>query len=99
LKPNIKKINVPVNNIANLRRNEVFGAVGNHRLLITCDMGAVVTVVPVECVELHQLTGEMCELAAFNQTKSEGQWCNVKIVLDKTVFHKKTVTQLGATLG
>ena len=69
----IKKINIPVDKVVPLRWNEVFGAIGSHRLPITCDTGAEVTIVPAECVGPHQLTGESCELAAFNQTKSQGK--------------------------
>ena len=70
----VKKINIPANKVVPLKKNEVFGAIGNHRLPITCDTGADVTVVPEECVSPNQLTGETCELAAFNKTKSEGKW-------------------------
>ena len=95
----IKKINVPADRMIPLRKNEVFGTIGDHQLPITCDTGAEVTVVPAECVLPHQLTGETCQLKAFNQTKSEGQWCHVDLVIDHTVFHRKAVTQPGATLG
>ena len=47
----------------------------------------------------HQLTGETCELKAFNQTKSTGQWCKVNITIGDTTFVKKAVTQPGDTLG
>ena len=95
----IKKINVPADRMIPLRKNEDFGTIGDHQLPITCDTGAEVTVVPAECVLPHQLTGETCELKAFNQTKSEGQWCNIELVIDQTVFCRKAVTQPGATLG
>ena len=95
----VKKINIPANKVVPLRKNEVFGAIGNHRLPITCDTGAEVTVVPEECVNPNQFTGETCELAAFNKTTSEGKWCNVDITIDDVVFHRKAVTQPGELLA
>ena len=95
----VKKINIPANKVVPLKNNEVFGAIGNHRLPHTCDTGADVTVVPEECVSPNQLTGETCELATFNKTKSEGKWCNIDITIDDKVFHRKAVTQPGETLA
>ena len=77
----------------------MFGSVGPYRLPITCDTGAEVTVVPVECVEPEQLTGEECELKAFNETKTTGKWCRVSITVGDTTFEKKAVTQPGDTIG
>ena len=70
----VKRIQIPEDKIVELCRNEVFGSVGPYRLPITCDMGAEVTVVSAECVEPEQLTGEECELKAFNETKTTGKW-------------------------
>ena len=69
----VKRIKIPEDKIMPMRKNEVFGAIGGHQLPITCDTRAEVTVVPAECVLPLQLSGETCELKAFNQTKSEGQ--------------------------
>ena len=90
---------IPEDKIVSLRRNEVFGSVGPHRMPITCDTGADVTVVPDKCVEPHQRTGEFCELKAFNDSKSTGEWCMVDITVDDITFQKKAVTQLGESLG
>ena len=95
----VKRIKIPENKCVALRKNEVFGAIGGYCLPVTCDTGAEVTVVPAECVSPHQLTGQVCELKAFNETKSIGQWCNVEIVVGDTMFSRKAVTQPGATLG
>ena len=66
---------------------------------ITCDTGAEVTVVPAESVEPHQKTGELCELKAFNDSKTTGEYCNVTITVGETTFRRKAVTQPGADLG
>ena len=95
----VKKINIPADKVVQLKKNELFGAIGNHRLPITCDTGADVSVVPEECIKQDQLTDESCELAAFNKTKSEGKWCNIDITIDSKVFHRKAVTQPGEMLA
>ena len=95
----IKRIKIPENKIVSLHRNEVFGAVGPHRMPITCDTGAEVTVVPEEAVEPHQKTGELCELKAFNDSKATGEYCNITITVGDTTFERKAVTQPGANLG
>ena len=82
-----------------LGRNEIFGAVGPHRMPVTCDTGAEVTVVPEEAVEQEQLTGETCELHSFNAGKSIGKRCKVQISVDGTTFTKEAVTQPGKDLG
>ena len=82
--------------IESLRRNEVFGAVGPHRMPITCDMGAEVTIVPEEAVEQEQLTGETCELRSFNDGKSIGKSCVVQISVDGVTLTKQAVTQPGS---
>ena len=77
----------------------MFGSVGPHRMPITCDTGADVTVIPDECVEPHQRTGEYCELKAFNDSKSTGEWCKVDITVGDVTFQKTAVTQPGESLG
>ena len=95
----VKRIKIPEDKCVALRKNEVFGAIWGYRLPVTCDTGAEVIVVPAECVLPHQLMGQTCELKAFNETKSVGQWCNIDIVVGQTIFSRKAVTQPGATLG
>ena len=95
----IKRVKIPEDRIVSLRRNEIFGAVGPHRMPITCDTGANITVVPDECVEPHQRTGEVCELKSFNNCKSTGEWCQVEITAGDVTFSKKAVTQPGDSLG
>ena len=58
----IKKIQIPSYKVVPLRGNELFGSVGVHRLPITCESGANISVVPEECVSLDQFTGETNEL-------------------------------------
>ena len=94
----VKKINIPANKVVPLARNEVFGSMGKHRLPITCDTGAQVTLVPEECVEPTQFMRETCVLATVNDTKFEGKRCEVDITIDNKVFHRKAVTQPGKLL-
>ena len=95
----VKRVKVSEDKIESLRRNEVFGAVGPHRMPVTCDTGAEVTVVPAESVDPSQLTGETCILRSFNDGKSVGNVCTVDISVDNTVFMKQAVTQPGESLG
>ena len=82
-----------------LKQNELFVAVGKHRLPITCDTGADVSVVPQECVSPEQLVGKACEITSFNKTKSVGNLCNIEFYVSGKVFHRQAVTQPGELLG
>ena len=95
----VKRVKVREDQIENLRRNEVFGAVGPHRMPVTCDTGAEVTMDPEEAVEQDQLTGETCELRSFNDGKSTGKRCVMQISVDGVKFTKEAVTQPGESLG
>ena len=95
----IKKVKVQEDMIETLRTNEVFGAIGPHRMPITLDTGAEVTVVPEEAVLPHQFTGENRVLKAFNNTESSGRVCVVTISLDENLIQKEAVTQPGSSLG
>ena len=94
-----KKVRVEEGKIESLKPNEVFGAVGPHRMPVTLDTGAEVTVVPEEAVELSQFTGGTCELRSFNNTKSEGRKCIVQVSVGKQTFTREAVTQPGKSLG
>ena len=95
----VKRVKVNEDQILSLRKNEVFGSVGPHRMPVTCDTGAVITVVPAECVEPHQKTGELCVLRSFNDSKTTGECCVVEITVGDFKFEKEAVTQPGADLG
>ena len=69
----IKRIQIPSNIVIPLRDNELFGSVGVHRLPITCDSGADISVVHEECVSPEQLTGETCEIDSFNRKRTSGK--------------------------
>ena len=53
----VKRIHIPSDKVIPLKKNELFGFVGAHRMPVTCDLGADISVVPEECVEPHQFTG------------------------------------------
>ena len=95
----VKKIKIPSDKVVQLKHNELFGAVGNHRLPITCDSGADLSVVPEECVSPEQLLGETCEIGSFNNNKCVGNLCKVDIHIHGKVFHRRAVTQPGETLN
>jgi len=97
--PHIKRIKIPSDKVVQLKLNELFGAVGKHRLPITCDAGADVSVVPEECVNPEELTRQTCEITSFNKTKSVGNLCNIDIRVHGKIFHRRAVTQPGDTLG
>ena len=98
-KSKVKKVRVEEDKIEILKSNEVFGAVGPHRMPVTLDTGAEVTVVPEEAVELSQFTGGTCELRSFNDTKYVGRKCLVQVSVGKQTFTREAVTQPGKSLG
>ena len=98
-KKKVKKVQVLEDRIVSLNTNEIFGEVGPHRMPITLDTGAEVTVVSAEAVEPHQFSGETKTLRAFNNGESTGKVCTVDISLGGQVFRKQAVTQPGESLG
>ena len=94
----VKKIKIPAEKVVPLARNEVFGSMGKYRFPITCDTGAQVTLVPEECVEPSQFTGETSVLATANDTEFEGKHCEIDVTIDGKVFHRNAVTQPGKLL-
>ena len=95
----IKRVQVTEDLIQTLKENEVFGAVGPYRIPITLDTGADITVVPEEAVEQDQFTGETCELRSFNDGKSRGRKCVVKVTVGEHKLTREAVTQPGNSLG
>ena len=98
-KNKVKKVTVEESKLESLKHNEVFGSVGPHRMPVTLDTGAEITVVPEEAVDPSQFTGDTCELRSFNNTKSEGRKCVVQVSAGKQTFTKEAVTQPGKSLG
>ena len=98
-KSKVKKVRVQASQIESLKYNEVFGSVGPHRMPITLDTGAEITVVPEEAVDPSQFTGDTCELRSFNNMKSQGRKCIVQVSAGKRTFRREAVTQPGNSLG
>ena len=98
-KSKVKKVTVQESKLESLKHNEVFGSVGPHRMPVTLDTGAEITVVPEEAVDPSQFTGDTCELRSFNNTKSQGRKCVVQVSAGKQTFTKQAVTQPGKSLG
>ena len=95
----VKKVRVDEAKIRLLKENEVFGAVGLHRMPVTLDTGAEVTVVPEEAVGPHQLSGDSRTLRSFNNAESEGKVCVIHVKVGDHILQREAVTQPGASLG
>ena len=95
----VKKMQIPADKVRLLGGNDLFGSVGPHRLPITCDSGADISVVPEECVAPDQFTGQVCEIDFLNRTRSSGKLCDVIITVNGRQFRRKAVTQTGKDLA
>ena len=95
----VKRIQIPSDKVVPLRDNELFGSVGDHKLPITCDSGADISVVPEECVLPEQLTGSTCQVDSFSKIRSTGKLCNITITINGRPFQRKAVTQPGSDLA
>jgi len=65
---------------------------------ITCDSGAQISVVPEECVEGSEFTGDSQTLEDFHTGKVTGRVCNVVFEIAGRKFPKKAVTLPGELL-
>ena len=74
-------------------------ALGKHRLPVTGDSGADISVVPEECVAPDQFVGKTCEIDSFNNVSSSGKLCNVVITINGRQFNTRAVTQPGKNLA
>jgi len=72
----VSTFQIPRDKVIQLKLNEMLGFIGGHILPITCDSGANVTVVPEECVQPDQFTGEMCS-SKLNKVRTVGKKCCV----------------------
>ena len=94
----VRRIQIPAEKVRSLRDNELFGSVGAHRLAVTCDSGADISVVPEECVYPSQFTGDICQIDSFNKIRSSGKLCDIIITLNGRQFTRRAVTQPGKDL-
>ena len=69
----VMRIQIPSNKVVPLKNNELFGSVGAHRMPVTCDSAADISVVPEKCVEPHQFMGTTCDIDSFNRQRSTGK--------------------------
>ena len=95
----VKCVQVPMTKPVLLKDNELMGSIGAHVLPVTCDSGADITIVPEECVQQSDFTGETCEVSSFNRVVSSGKICNVEVKLGDRTFKRKAVAQPGKDLG
>ena len=95
----VKRVQIPSEKIVPLRENELFDSVGSHRMPITCDSGADISVVPEDSVTAEKFTGTTCQVDSFNKVRSTGKLSNITITIDGTIFKRKAVTQPGKDLA
>jgi len=76
----------------------LFGTIGVHKLAITCDLGAEVTLVPEEVVDTKQLTGETREIKGFSNSVYTGKVCNIVIDIQRRSFKREAATHPGDVL-
>ena len=98
-KQHVKCVQIPAVQPILLKDNELMGSIGAHVLPVTCDSGADVTIVPEECVQEDEFTGETCEVSSFNRIVSSGRTCNVAVMLGGRRFQRRAVAQPGKDLG
>ena len=94
----MKRTQIPSDEVVQLKNNELFGSVGAHRIPVTCDSGADISVVPEECVDENQFTGDSCDIDSFNRQRSTGKLCDVVISVNSRQFKRRAVTQPGKDL-
>ena len=95
----VRQIRIPEGKLVSLGHNEVFGSVGPHRMPITLDTGAAVSVVLEECVEQSQMTGRTRQIKTINEVELTGKECNIRIAVGDTIFDRTAVTQPGHSIG
>jgi len=70
-------------------------SVGDYDMAITCDTGAQVSIVPVECVRSDQLTGKVQKVKYFHGFLIEDQVCRVTFKIGETSFERDAVAVSG----
>jgi len=93
-----RRVKLPVDKLVYLNPNELFGQVGVHGMPITCDSGAQISVVPEECVEPSEFSGELQVLEDFHTGRVTGRVCHVNFKIGGRTFRKRAVTQPGELL-
>ena len=91
----VRKIQIPANKVMPLKENQLFRSIGGHRMPITCDSGADVTVVPEECIQNEQFTSDLCDIDSYNMVRSKGKLCNIVVNIDGKDFFRRAVAQPG----
>ena len=91
----VKRIQIPMNKVVQLKHNKLFDNIGGHTLPITCDSGAHITMVLVECVGSDQFMGDTCTVDTFNKVKTVSKKCSVRVRVGDRVFEREAVTQPG----
>ena len=95
----VRQIRIPEGKLVSLGHNEMFGSVGPHRLPITLDTGAAVSVFPEECVEQSQMMGRTQQIKSISEVELTGKECHVRIAVGDTTFERTAVMQPGQSIG
>jgi len=90
-----RRVQVPERTTLCLESEELFGYIGKWGMGITIDIGAQVSIVPIECVEHDQLLGVKQTVKTFEGTPIEGEACNVQFVLGGRTFNREAVAIAG----
>jgi len=94
-----RKVQLPSDKLESLQHEELFGKVGKYGMSVTCDPGAPITVVPIECVEPRQFTGRKQAVRDFHGATIEGDVCNVIISIADREFERKAVAIPGKQMN
>jgi len=90
-----RKVQLPNRVPQVLQHEELFGSICEYDMSITCDTGAQVSIVPIECVRADQLTGETQRVKDFHGSLIEGKVCRVRFQIGGRSFDRDAVAISG----
>ena len=95
----VRQIQIPINRVKSLKKNEIMRKVEKQVMLITVDTGAEIFIVPEQGVEDCQCMGEVYTVKAFDSRDVTGKLCNVKFTVGNRTFKRKAITQSGEAIS
>ena len=75
-KDKVKRVLIPENKIVHLAANDVTSHIADKRVPMTFDIGAQISLVPIESVRKEEFTGEMSK---FKGISNDGTWSEGKV--------------------
>ena len=94
-KYSLKRIQIPVDCVKALGKNEVMADVSGTVIPVTVDSGAQMTVVPLEVVKDHEFTGETTTFNGTIDGEYTGQLADITLKMGSELFHRKAVAIPG----